>query len=36
MNFLQRLIDCYSAFAGGRLQNEQDRFRELAEGGQTS
>ena len=35
MNFPQRLIDGYSAFAGGRLQKEQDRYRELAEAGQT-
>ena len=35
MNFPQRLIDGYNAFADGRLQNEQDRYRELAEGGQT-
>ncbi|MGH6664781.1 MAG: carbonic anhydrase [Pseudolabrys sp.] len=34
MNFPQRLIDGYSAFAGGRLAREQDRYRELAEGGQ--
>src|ERR1700746_2526188 len=35
MSFPQRLIDGYSAFAGGRLQSEQDRYRELAEHGQT-
>ena len=35
MNFPQRLIDGYSAFAGGRLQREQDRYRELAERGQS-
>jgi carbonic anhydrase len=35
MNFPQRLIDGYGAFAGGRLQSEQDRYRELAEHGQT-
>jgi carbonic anhydrase len=35
MNFPQRLIDGYNAFAGGRLAREQNRFRELAEGGQT-
>ena len=35
MNFPQRLIDGYSAFASGRLQSEQDRYRELAEHGQT-
>jgi carbonic anhydrase len=34
MNFPQRLIDGYNAFAGGRLQREQDRYRELAEQGQ--
>ena len=35
MNFPQRLIDGYNAFAGGRLRREQDRYRELAEGGQS-
>ena len=35
MSFPQRLIDGYSAFASGRLQSEQDRYRELAEHGQT-
>jgi carbonic anhydrase len=35
MSFPQRLIDGYSAFANGRLQSEQDRYRELAEHGQT-
>ena len=34
MNFPQRLIDGYGAFAGGRLKAEQDRYRELAEIGQ--
>src|ERR1700689_2402391 len=34
MNFPQRLIDGYNAFADGRLQKEQDRYRELAEQGQ--
>ncbi len=34
MNFPQRLIDGYNAFAAGRLQKEQDRYRELAEEGQ--
>lgn len=34
MSFPQRLIDGYHAFAGGRLQGEQDRYRELAEHGQ--
>src|SRR3954468_18188352 len=35
MNFPQRLIEGYSAFASGRLQSEQHRYRELAERGQT-
>jgi carbonic anhydrase len=35
MIFPQRVIDGYSAFAGGRLQSEQHRYRELAERGQT-
>ena len=35
MNFPQRLIDGYGAFTSGRLQSEQDRYRELAERGQT-
>ena len=35
MNFPQRLIDGYGAFTRGRLQSEQDRYRELAEHGQT-
>jgi carbonic anhydrase len=35
MSFPQRLIEGYGAFAGGRLQAEQDRYRELAEHGQT-
>ena len=35
MSFPQRLIDGYSAFAQGRLQSEQHRYRELAEQGQT-
>lgn len=34
MNFPKRLIDGYRAFCDGRLQTEQDRFRELAEHGQ--
>jgi len=34
MNFPQRLIDGYNAFASGRLRREQDRYRELAETGQ--
>jgi len=35
MSFPKRLIDGYGAFASGRLQSEQDRYRELAEHGQT-
>ena len=35
MTFPQRLIDGYNAFAAGRLQREQDRFRKLAERGQS-
>ncbi len=35
MSFPQRLIEGYSAFAGGRLKSEQDRFRQLAETGQS-
>jgi carbonic anhydrase len=35
MSFPQRLIDGYCAFASGRLQSEQNRYRELAEHGQT-
>jgi len=35
MSFPQRLIDGYSAFTSGRLQSEQNRYRELAERGQT-
>src|ERR1700681_3044926 len=31
-----RLIEGYRAFAGGRLPREQDRYRELAEGGQAA
>ncbi len=34
MDFPQRLIDGYGAFAAGRLPREQDRYRELAETGQ--
>jgi len=34
LSFPQRLIDGYSAFASGRLQSEQNRYRELAERGQ--
>jgi carbonic anhydrase len=35
MDFPQRLIDGYSAFTRGRLAAEQQRYRELAEHGQT-
>ena len=35
MTFPRRLIDGYGAFARGRLQSEQDRYRGLAEHGQT-
>jgi carbonic anhydrase len=35
MKFPQRLIDGYNAFAVGRLHDEQDRYRELAELGQS-
>ncbi len=35
MTFPQRLIDGYKAFAHGRLHSEQDRYRELAEAGQS-
>ncbi len=35
MSFPQRLIEGYGAFTSGRLQSEQDRYRELAERGQT-
>src|SRR5450759_4037032 len=35
MTFPQRLIDGYNAFAAGRLPQAQDRYRELAEGGQS-
>src|SRR6187200_2894630 len=35
MDFPQRLIDGYSSFASGRLRVEQDRYRELAESGQS-
>jgi len=33
--FPQRLVDGYRAFVGGRLHTEQDRYRELAETGQS-
>ena len=35
MTFPQRLIDGYSAFSAGRLQKEQDRYRDLADRGQS-
>jgi carbonic anhydrase len=35
MQFPQRLLDGYSAFRTGRLKQEQDRYRELAETGQS-
>src|ERR1700761_8153990 len=35
MTFPKRLIEGYNAFADGRLQSEQHRYRELAERGQT-
>jgi carbonic anhydrase len=35
MTFPQRLIEGYGAFVTGRLKSEQDRYRELAEHGQT-
>src|SRR5882724_5397946 len=35
MSFPQRLIDGYGAFTSGRLPREQDRYRELAESGQS-
>ena len=35
MNFPKRLLEGYRAFSGGRLQTEQDRFRQLAERGQS-
>jgi carbonic anhydrase len=35
MPFPQRLIDGYRAFLDGRLRREQDRYRELAEAGQS-
>ena len=35
MSFPQRLIEGYGAFTSGQLQSEQDRYRELAEHGQT-
>jgi carbonic anhydrase len=35
MSLPQRLIDGYTAFRSGRLRTEQDRYRELAESGQS-
>src|SRR5674476_262358 len=35
MAFPQRLIDGYSTFSAGRLQREQDRYRDLAAHGQS-
>jgi carbonic anhydrase len=35
IGFPLRLIDGYQAFVGGRLRTEQDRFRDLAEHGQS-
>jgi carbonic anhydrase len=35
MSFPQRLLDGYAAFRAGRLKSEQDRYRELAEQGQS-
>jgi carbonic anhydrase len=35
MQFPERLIDGYNAFVNGRLRHEQDRFRELADRGQS-
>jgi len=35
MSFPQRLIEGYRAFSEGRLTREQDRYRELAEAGQS-
>jgi carbonic anhydrase len=35
MAFPQRLIEGYSAFSAGRLRKEQDRYRELADRGQS-
>lgn len=35
MDFPQRLIDGYNAFAGSRLKDEQARYSELAESGQS-
>lgn len=35
MPFPQRLVEGYRSFCGGRLQTEQDRYRHLAESGQS-
>ena len=35
MQFPKRLLDGYRAFRSGRLKGEQDRYRELAETGQS-
>src|SRR5262245_32369887 len=35
MPFPHRLVECYRQFADGRLRREQDRYRELAEAGQS-
>ena len=35
MPFPHRLVEGYRQFADGRLRHEQDRYRELAEGGQS-
>ncbi|HEX3859545.1 MAG TPA: carbonic anhydrase [Pseudolabrys sp.] len=35
MPFPKQLVDGYRAFLGGRLRAEQDRYRELSEGGQS-
>ena len=35
MTFPKRLVDGYNAFAAGPLRKEQNRYRELAEGGQS-
>lgn len=35
MSFPDRLVEGYTAFLGGRLREEQDRYRELAESGQS-
>ena len=35
MSYPKRLLEGYRAFSAGRLQTEQDRFRQLAERGQS-